>query len=229
MVVTPAGGTSSTPTSTTPDNNIDSDDNGFPDNTGNFPSRVIAGLVTTPPGSLGALSNNTVTNATGTTTNPTVDFGFVNPPTSVSLKSFTAYTDGNNVTLKWATGDEADNLGFNVYRQKADGTRELVNSSLIGGGALRTRSNLAATADDYRWKDQSGNPSAVYYLEDIDLAGNTTLHGPVSPMLSFSTEDLSPNSKLLSELSATDRVSAQKDTVSTSAPANVQGSANAPG
>lgn len=229
MVVTPAGGTSSTPTSTTPDNNIDSDDNGFPDNTGNFPSRVIGGLVTTAPGSLGALSNNTVTNATGTTTNPTVDFGFVAPPTSVSLKSFTAHTDGNSVTLKWATGGEADNLGFNVYRQKADGTRELVNSSLIGGSALRTRTNLAATADDYRWKDQSGNPSAVYYLEDIDLAGNTTLHGPVSPMLSFSAEDLSPNSKLLSELSAVDRVSAQKDTVGTAAPANVSGNANEPG
>lgn len=221
MVVTPAGGTSSTPTSTTPDNNIDSDDNGFPDNTGNFPSRVIGGLVTTPPGSLGALSNNTVTNATGTTSNPTVDFGFVNPPTSVSLKSFKAYTDGNSVTLKWATGGEADNLGFNVYRQTPDGARVQVNPSLIAGSALRTRANLAAMADDYRWKDQAANTSSVYYLEDIDLAGNRTLHGPVSPALAFSVEDLSANSKLLSDLSAAESVSAQKDVVSRDVPASV--------
>lgn len=217
VVVTPAGGTSSTPTSTTPDNNIDSDDNGFPDNTGNFPSRVIAGLVTLTAGSAGALTNNTVTNSTATTTNPTVDFGFVAPPTSVSLANFNAYTDGNHVFLKWATGGEADNLGFNVYRQAPDGTRVLVNNALIAGSALRSKTNLAASADSYRWKDPAFDASAVYYLEDIDLKGDSTLHGPVSPSLSFSLEGMSANSKVLTDLSEQERASSQKDTVSAGA------------
>lgn len=217
VVVTPAGGTSSTPTSTTPDNNIDSDDNGFPDNTGNFPSRIIAGLVTLTPGSAGALTNNTVTNSTATTTNPTVDFGFVLPPTAVQLASFNAYTDGTSVTLKWATGGEADNLGFNVYRQAADGSRVMVNRALIAGSALRSKTNLAASADSYRWKDQSFDAGAVYYLEDIDLKGDVTLHGPVSPSLSFSLDSLSENSKLLTDLGEPERTPSQKDTVSTGA------------
>lgn len=217
VVVTPAGGTSSTPTSTTPDNNIDSDDNGFPDNTGNFPSRIIAGLVTLTPGSAGALTNNTVTNSTATTTNPTVDFGFVAPPTSVHLAGFNAYTDGTSVTLKWSTGGEADNLGFNVYRQAADGTRVMVNRALIAGSALRSKTNLAASADSYRWKDTAFDASAVYYLEDIDLKGEVTLHGPVWPSLSFSLDSMSENSKVLTDLALPETNSSQKDTVSAGA------------
>lgn len=221
VVVTPAGGTSSTPTSTTPDDNIDSDDNGFPDNTGNFTSRIIAGLVTMTPGGAGALNNNTVTNSTATTTNPTVDFGFVSAPTSVRLIGFNAYTDGSFVTLKWATGGEADNLGFNLYRQDPDGKRVLINPSLIAGTALRSKANIVVSGDNYRWKEQAA-PGAVYYLEDIDLKGNSTLHGPVSPSMNFSLDDLSANSKVLTDLTQPGGYSVQTDSVVTRGRAVVQ-------
>lgn len=213
VVVTPAGGTTSTPTSMTPDDNIDSDDNGFNDNTGNYPGRVIAELVTLTPGNTGTLGNTTVTNATGTTSNPTVDFGFVAPPTSVSLKTFTASFGAGGVNVKWSTGGEADNLGFNVYRQAADGSRVLVNTSLVAGSALRSKTNLAATADDYRWKDQAGTPESVYFLEDVDLSGVVTLHGPITPSVAFGSDGDAGNSILLSEMSS-GGTDVQKDTVS---------------
>jgi LPXTG-site transpeptidase (sortase) family protein len=56
-----------------PNNNIDDNDNGV----GVDSSTVSSNDVTLTPGSSGAASNNVITNATGTTYNPTVDFGYV--------------------------------------------------------------------------------------------------------------------------------------------------------
>lgn len=103
VVVTPNGGASSTPTSTNPNDNTDNDDNGFPDTTGNFSGKIISGLVTLTPGNTGAKSNNTVNNAAGLTSNPTLDFGFVFAPTAssanVSGKVLGANRRGGNRVL----------------------------------------------------------------------------------------------------------------------------------
>ncbi len=56
-----------------PDTNADNNDNGI----GLASGLVSSGVATLTPGSTGALNNNVVTQATGTMSNPTVDFGFV--------------------------------------------------------------------------------------------------------------------------------------------------------
>lgn len=195
VVVTSNGGTSSTPTDTNPDNNDDNDDNGFPDNTGNFTGKVISGLIV-----LSAGGEPIVNNAAGSTSNPTVDFGFVLAPTAIQLESFDAFanTDGS-VTLKWSTGGEADNLGFNIYREFG-GKREMLNDSPIAGSALRSSANLQASGDSYSWFDAKAVPGAVYYLEDIDLAGSTTLHGAISAKMHFSSFNPNLKSTSLSDL-----------------------------
>lgn len=213
-VVVTSSSTSSTPTSTTPDNNIDSDDNGFPDNTGNFAGKFISGLVTLTPGSVGAASNNTVTNATGTTSNPTVDFGFVLAPTAVRLEKFDAFTDGKSVELRWSTGEESNNLGFNIYRE-SNGERKLLNRAPIAGGALRTTVQLAASGGEYVWTDAEFAPDAVYYLEDIDLNGGANLNGSIAPQFKSSLE-YQPNAKLISDLAAVENPSGESEIVGTS-------------
>ena len=40
--------------------------------------------------------------------------------------------------------------------------------------------------DSYSWFDPQGTADSVYYLEDIDLKGTRTLHGPISPVASNS-------------------------------------------
>ncbi|HAV76569.1 MAG TPA: hypothetical protein DCX53_04355 [Anaerolineae bacterium] len=57
---------------TDPDTNTDNNDNGV----GTAGGAVSSNAVTLTPGSAGAATNNTVTNATGTTYDPTLDFGF---------------------------------------------------------------------------------------------------------------------------------------------------------
>lgn len=211
VVVTSAGGTSSTPTSNTPDDNIDSDDNGFP-GSAPFAGKVTSGLVTITPGNAGALNNNTVTNSNALTSNPTVDFGFILAPTAIKLENFEAYTDGGSVSLKWTTGGEAGNLGFNIYRE-TNGRRELINSAPIAGSALRSSVELQASGESYDWNDDEPKLNSAYYLEDIDIDGTTTLHGPVTPAFKVFVNRYGRKSALLSDLAKLERPSAEREFV----------------
>ena len=75
--------------------NIDNNDNGI----GTAAGQASSSVVTLNPGNAGAAANNTVTNATGTTYDPTVDFGFVGnsggfvKSIASTSEAFTAGTD----------------------------------------------------------------------------------------------------------------------------------------
>lgn len=196
-------GTSSGPTDNDADNNDDNDDNGFTD--AGFPQRVVSGLIVLTPG-----GEPTVTQTTGTTTNTTVDFGFIVAPTLVTLESFDVLSDGDSATIKWETASEDANLGFNVYRE-VGGKRELLNASPIIGTALRSKINLEAKSAGYSWTDIEPVENAVYYLEDIDMKGRRTVHGPVTPVMQDSGLDRSANSKLLSDLRKLTKTAKQTD------------------
>ena len=97
--------------------------------------------------------------------------------TAVDLISFEATGYNGYVVLQWQTGYEADNLGFNIYREE-NGTRNLVTRSLIAGSALITGTTLTS-GNSYSWTDHSNNSAARYWLEDLDVDGTTTWHGPI--------------------------------------------------
>jgi hypothetical protein len=103
--------------------------------------------------------------------------------TAVKLISFTATRYDGGVLLRWQTGYEVNNLGFHIYREAA-GERVQVNPSLVAGSALFAGAGTVLTAGrGYIWRDQlpENGPPAEYWLEDVDLNGQRTLHGPISP------------------------------------------------
>ncbi len=102
-------------------------------------------------------------------------------PTAVDLLSFTASAKGKSVVLSWETASETDNLGFNLYRAMAvDGERTQINAELIP--ASRPGSSSGAVYE-YTDKDVIKGETYFYWLEDVDLSGATTLHGPVQANL----------------------------------------------
>ncbi|MBC6940888.1 MAG: hypothetical protein DWB59_12845, partial [Anaerolineae bacterium] len=127
-VTPPAGYTSAVDTAdgadtSNPNANTDDNDNGG----GTSSGQVSSAQVTLTPGSAGAQSNNTVNNNTGTTTNPTLDFGFDTP----------IYSLGNRVWF------DTDNDGeIDTGEVGADGvTVELYAADVSGnptGSALAT-------------------------------------------------------------------------------------------
>jgi hypothetical protein len=97
-------------------------------------------------------------------------------PTAICLASFTAEASAGSVALTWETAAEIDNAGFNLYRAAApDGPYTRVN------GALIAAQGSPVSGASYSFVDKGLAPGTyTYKLEDVDLGGVTTLHGPVS-------------------------------------------------
>ena len=97
--------------------------------------------------------------------------------TEIELSSFTAKAGNNLTKLKWVTESEIDNAGFNIWRAEAEnGEYVKLNDEIIpakGSGA-----NGAA----YVFTDKTAKNRNIYFykLQDIDVYGTSTFHGPVS-------------------------------------------------
>ncbi len=116
-----------------------------------------------------ALANNTATFTS------TIEF-----PNAVRINSFDAGRNGSVVLVTWKSGGEFHNLGFNVYRE-VGGSRVQINPSLIAGSALLMNEvQQMHGAKSYAWIDRSATPGASYWLEDVDLNGARTMHGPIA-------------------------------------------------
>jgi hypothetical protein len=87
----------------------------------------------------------------------------------VELTSFNGSAREGRAVLSWTTAAEYNHAGFNLYREGADEGRVKVNDALIVGKS------------PYRFVDGAvaAGRSYKYYLEDVDLNGKGTLHGPV--------------------------------------------------
>jgi len=146
--------------------------------------------ILTIPQQAGVISNTATVSADQTDSNQANNTSSaqvtVTYPTAISLQWFTAHlgndkSGASRVLLTWKTGGEAHNLGFNLYRE-VNGNRARVNSSLIAGSALLMSGALPKhSAKSYAWIDPSPPIAGTsYWLEDVDVNGIRTMHGPVS-------------------------------------------------
>lgn len=105
-----------------------------------------------------------------------LSFNTLSEPTAIEIISFTAETDGSDaVTLKWETATEINNTGFNLYRSRIkDNNYKKINNGLIAARGSETE------GVSYSYVDTPPSHGTYYYkLEDADVNGVKTLHGPV--------------------------------------------------
>jgi len=80
------------------------------------------------------------------------------------------------VVVEWTTESEVDTAGFNLYRSESpDSPYVKVNAALIPG------SSDPLLGGKYVYTDTNVVAGHTYYykLEDVELDGTTTLHGPI--------------------------------------------------
>ncbi|MGA9772812.1 MAG: C25 family cysteine peptidase [Blastocatellia bacterium] len=147
------------------------------------------------------------TNAIGNDEWVGIDDILIFVPSAARVDSFAAsgYRDGQ-VLLEWRTGLEVDNLGFNVYRD-VRGKRTRINSQMLAGSALMVGAGThLKSGRSYAWADDlPKGRDARYWLEEIDLNGQSAWHGPVGIDRSGSRDRLPPPASravLLSRLGA---------------------------
>ena len=94
-----------------------------------------------------------------------------------TISSFIAEPAESSVILIWETGTELDMVGFNLYRTESqDGEYIRMNDSLIIAEGSDTEGFI------YEFDDEGiqNRKTYLYILEEIDIYGVSTLHGPVS-------------------------------------------------
>jgi len=172
QVTAPAGFVSSSDITTTasPDNNVDNDDNGI----GGAGGVISSNPVTLIPGSLGAANNNSVNNATGTTLNPTVDFGLhqlaalgdyvwidrnkngvqdESPSDGLNGVTVTLYQNGVALSTTTTANDASGNPGYYLFDNLNPGTYSVTFG--LPAGYTFTTPNLGGDAA----KDSDANPA----------------------------------------------------------------------
>lgn len=97
----------------------------------------------------------------------------------IQISSVQGGLSSGGVLLRWETSSEINNLGFNVYRgDSAGGPWTRLNSQIIPSQVAPG----SPTGSTYEFLDKRGNPRRSFYLlEDIDLNGTATQHGPIRP------------------------------------------------
>jgi peptidase C25-like protein/fibronectin type III domain protein len=143
------------------------------------------GMFTMPGGMVNTAANQAT--ITGVTSFSDWTLGEPGSPTAINLISFTAdrFAGATNspkggVLLRWQTGQEVANLGFNVYRDE-DGKRVRLTPGLVAGSALfvGARTELRA-GRSYAWIDSTSQSSgAQFWLEEVALDGTSKWYGPV--------------------------------------------------
>ncbi|OQA15858.1 MAG: hypothetical protein BWY63_02842 [Chloroflexi bacterium ADurb.Bin360] len=104
--------------------------------------------------------------------------GGVGEPTAVTLTRFAATPAGDGVQVTWETAQELEHLGFNLYRgSSSTGPWVRLNAEL-----LPAQNPGATSGGTYTWLDTGATPGApsFYRLEDVDIHGVSTFHGPVA-------------------------------------------------
>ena len=145
--------------------------------------------ILTVPQQPGVVSNTATVTADqtdpNTSNNSSTQTETITAATRITLQSFSAHTGpdksgASRVILTWKTGGEAHNLGFNLYRDQA-GNRVRINPSMIAGSALlMSRALPKHSGRSYAFVDPSAPLAGTsYWLEDVDVNGARTLHGPV--------------------------------------------------
>ena len=106
------------------------------------------------------------------------------PSTLIELSLFTVIPKSKAVILVWSTASEIDTAGFKIYRAESkNGYYININSEIIPA------KGSSAQGAVYEFTDANVTNRKTYWykLEDIDLNGMSTLHGPVTatPWLLF--------------------------------------------
>jgi len=109
---------------------------------------------------------------------------------STTRRALRARGGESSIAPEWETASEIDKLGFNLYRAESQfGRHSKLDAALIAAW-------LPGSLEDalYTWVDSTAVAGITYYywLEDVDIYGYGTLHGPVQARLTVEPTPVPP-------------------------------------
>lgn len=112
-------------------------------------------------------------------------------PLPIVLSSFDAEVLEGTTTLMWQTQSEDGNIGFNIYRGHE--VTDMINDEVIHiNELLIPGAGYSTIPMNYSFEDQNEpevNTEFLYWLESVNLSGETELYGPISLFYIADDED----------------------------------------
>jgi plastocyanin len=105
-------------------------------------------------------------------------------PLAVTLAAFEATAQGGAIQISWETVSEVNNTGFYLYRSDSGDWSSATRLGFIPSQAPGSAQGAAYTWQDF---DVAAGQTAWYWLEDVDVSGALTQHGPVSATMQAPT------------------------------------------
>ncbi len=99
-------------------------------------------------------------------------------PTAATVVDAAAAAAGDTVTVQWSTADERNLAGFNILAATGGQPRRQINAEM-----LVAQASGSIDGASYVWRDPAplgAGETRLYWLEEVDLAGNTMQHGPLT-------------------------------------------------
>ncbi len=106
---------------------------------------------------------------------------FVLGDIAVELESFSASLVADGVILHWSAASEQGVAGYNVHRAEEDGAYTRINHALLAAGEASYSYLDAAVSLGGHYR---------YRLEEVNLDGTATFHGPVSVVVTHAPVSL---------------------------------------
>lgn len=106
----------------------------------------------------------------------------------VELSSFTAtLTADMFVRIAWVAASETNHMGYNILR----GESTVVNSAVKINNGIIDQGTALGSQISYNYADAEVEAGYTYYywLESVDLGGMSTLHGPISVLVTGNPDD----------------------------------------
>lgn len=96
--------------------------------------------------------------------------------TLIDLSSFAVTPSNREVVIQWVTASEINNAGFNLYRSESENGEYIkINGPFIPAKGISTQ----GASYEFTDTDVRNRKTYWYRLEDIDLNGTSTIHGPM--------------------------------------------------
>jgi hypothetical protein len=95
----------------------------------------------------------------------------------VTFESISATATRQGTLIEWTTLTEVDTVGFRILRE-TPGRAEKFLEVLV---PMMPAAGTSLTGASYQYLDAEKHPaSSVYYVEDVDIYGKVTRHGPIA-------------------------------------------------
>ena len=117
----------------------------------------------------------------------------------VRLDGFQAEIFSGAIKISWKTEFEQNILGFKIWRDDK-GERVPATENMLTGSLLKVRNGVLPAGNEYSFYDLTDSTDVSYWLEAIDVNGQSRWFGPVYPQVNFDPSQAEKEQEIIAGL-----------------------------